>query len=90
MTTFGDDIYCKTINGAPVADLATTTSLTLTGKLTSVGLNSGVGTAPASATAAGTAGDIVVVSGFIYVCVTTGAAGAAAWQRVAIATWGAA
>jgi len=31
MTTYGDDLYCKTINGAPVADLATTTSLTVTG-----------------------------------------------------------
>ena len=33
MTTFGDDLYCKTINGAPVADLATTASLSLTGNL---------------------------------------------------------
>jgi len=48
-----------------------TTALTLT-----------PGTAPASATAAGVAGEIRVVSGFIYVCVATNT-----WQRTALATW---
>ena len=38
--------------------------------------------APASATAAGTAGEIRVVAGFIYTCVA-----ADTWQRVATATW---
>lgn len=41
-----------------------------------------VKTAPASAGDTGTAGEIRVVSGFIYCCVATDT-----WQRVAIATW---
>lgn len=44
-------------------------------------------TAPASATAAGTAGQVFFADDFIYVCITTGADGAAAWVRCAIATW---
>lgn len=38
--------------------------------------------APASASATGTAGEIRIVSGFIYCCVATDT-----WERVAIATW---
>ena len=38
--------------------------------------------APTSATDTGTAGEIRIVSGFIYCCVSTDV-----WQRVAIATW---
>lgn len=40
------------------------------------------GTAPASATATGTAGDLRYDSGYIYVCTATDT-----WKRVAIATW---
>lgn len=40
------------------------------------------GTAPASAGATGTKGQIAVESGFFYVCVATDT-----WERVAIATW---
>ena len=46
-----------------------------------------IGSAPASATAAGTAGDLVFTAPHIYVCVTTGTAGNAAWKRVAISTF---
>lgn len=42
---------------------------------------------PASATAAGTAGDVAYDSGFHYICVTTGAAGAALWKRIALTAW---
>jgi hypothetical protein len=43
---------------------------------------------PASATAAGTAGQEAYDTGFHYVCVTTGAAGAALWKRIPLpATW---
>jgi hypothetical protein len=41
-----------------------------------------VGTAPASATATGTAGDIRYDTGFIYVCTATNT-----WKRAAITTW---
>ncbi len=41
-----------------------------------------VKSAPSSAADTGTAGEIRVVSGFIYCCVATDT-----WQRVAIATW---
>ena len=40
------------------------------------------GSAPASATAAGTTGTIVTDSGYIYVCTATDT-----WTRVAVATW---
>ncbi len=39
-------------------------------------------TAPASAAATGTAGQIAYESGFLYLCVATDT-----WQRVAVATW---
>tara|TARA_R110001606_G_C15123348_1_gene622394 strand:- start:233 stop:529 length:297 start_codon:yes stop_codon:yes gene_type:complete len=41
-----------------------------------------LGTAPASATATGTLGQIVIDANYIYVCVATNT-----WKRVAIATW---
>ena len=40
------------------------------------------GTAPGSASATGTTGQIAVASGFLYVCVATDT-----WERVVIATW---
>lgn len=43
---------------------------------------SALNTAPSSASAAGTLGEVRIVSGFIYICVATNT-----WQRVAIATW---
>lgn len=39
-------------------------------------------TAPATATSAGTAGEIIWANGFLYVCVADNV-----WQRVALATW---
>ena len=39
-------------------------------------------TAPASAAATGTTGQVAVDTGFIYVCTATNT-----WKRVAIATW---
>jgi len=44
-------------------------------------------TAPSSATAAGTIGEIVVASDAIYVCVTTGTAGNAAWKKATLSTF---
>ena len=38
--------------------------------------------APASATAPGTKGEVVVVTGFVYTCTATNT-----WERVATATW---
>lgn len=45
-------------------------------------LLSGMGTAPASASATGVAGTIIVTATYIYVCTATDT-----WKRVAIATW---
>jgi hypothetical protein len=42
---------------------------------------------PASATAAGTAGQEAYDANWHYVCITTGAAGAAAWKRTPLTTW---
>ena len=43
---------------------------------------SALNTAPASASATGTLGEIRIASGFIYVCVATDS-----WRRAAIAAW---
>lgn len=43
---------------------------------------SALNTAPASATATGTTGEIRIVNGFIYVCVATNT-----WQRATLSTW---
>lgn len=42
---------------------------------------------PASATAAGTAGNIAIGGGYLYVCVTGGEDGEAAWMRVQLSSW---
>lgn len=42
------------------------------------------GTAPASATSAGEAGDVVWTADYIYVCTLTGANGAANWNRATL------
>jgi hypothetical protein len=55
---------------------------TTTGLYGNIRLVSGMGTAPASATATGTTGDIVVTAGFIYVCTATNT-----WVRTALTTW---
>ena len=57
-------------------------STTITGLYGNIRLVSGMGTAPASATATGTTGDIVVTAGFIYVCTATNT-----WVRTALTTW---
>lgn len=60
-----------------------TSATTVTGLYgNQIRLLSGMGTAPASASAAGVAGTIIVTSTFIYVCTATDT-----WKRVAIATW---
>jgi hypothetical protein len=59
-----------------------TTATTITGLYGNIRLVSGMGTAPASATATGTTGDIVVTAGFIYVCTATNT-----WVRTALTTW---
>ena len=43
---------------------------------------SALNTAPASATATGTTGEIRIVNGFIYICVATNT-----WQRATLSTW---
>lgn len=48
---------------------------------------SSLNTAPASATAEGTAGDIIIADDAIYVCVTTGSAGNAAWKKATLSTF---
>jgi len=48
---------------------------------------SSLNTAPSSATAEGTAGDIVIANDAIYVCVTTGSAGNAAWKKAALTSF---
>jgi hypothetical protein len=60
------------------------TSATITGTLDVTGDTVRLRTAktPASAAAAGNAGDICWDTGFIYVCTATNT-----WKRVAIATW---
>jgi hypothetical protein len=42
---------------------------------------------PTNAATAGNAGEIRWDSGFLYVCITTGAAGAAVWRRVALSAF---
>ena len=63
----------------PIEDIQDLTAVDVTVK--SIALAS-LGTAPASATAAGTAGQIVIDAGHIYVCTATNT-----WERVAIATF---
>jgi hypothetical protein len=59
------------------------TGVTFTGALTATGFNlSALGTAPASASAAGTTGTVIVDASHIYVCTATNT-----WKRAAIATW---
>ena len=48
-------------------------------------LNTGI--KPASATAAGTSGDIVFADDGIYVCVTTGTAGNALWKKATLGSF---
>jgi hypothetical protein len=57
-------------------------STTITGLYGNIRLVSGMGTAPASATATGTTGDIVVTAGFIYVCTATNT-----WVRTILTTF---
>jgi len=63
----------------PIEDIQDLTAVDVTVK--SIAL-AALGTAPASATAAGTAGQIVIDAGHIYVCTATNT-----WERVAIATF---
>jgi hypothetical protein len=44
-------------------------------------------TVPGQPSAAGTQGQVTADSGFLYVCVTSGAAGAAVWKRLAFELW---
>ena len=52
------------------------------GEVTTVGLRLLVGSAPATATSTGSAGQIKIDADYIYVCTATNT-----WKRVAIATW---
>ena len=76
----GFRIYTKVASsGSNVVGLSidNTQKVTLPGKL-----NKSVESAPASASAAGTAGDIVVASDAIYVCVSTNT-----WKKAALSTF---
>jgi len=57
-------------------------STVTTGIFGNIRLTSGMSTAPASATDAGTIGDIRVTTDFIYVCVATNT-----WRRTALTSW---
>ena len=59
-----------------------TPETTVTGLYGNIRLVSGMTTAPASATAPGTLGDVRVTSGFIYVCIATNT-----WVRTELTTW---
>ena len=63
----------------PIEDIQDLTAVDVTVK--SIAL-AALGTAPASATAAGTAGQIVIDAGHIYVCTATNT-----WKGAAITTW---
>ena len=81
----GFRIYTKIAssgNNAVGLSIDNTQKVTLPGKL-----NKSVESAPASATAAGTAGDIIIANDAIYVCKTTGTAGNAAWKKATLATF---
>jgi hypothetical protein len=52
-----------------------------------VGALSWTTTVPATPSAAGTRGQVAADSGFLYVCLNSGAAGAAVWKRVAFDIW---
>ena len=63
----------------PIEDIQDLTAVDVTAKSLAL---ADLGTAPGSASATGTKGQIVVVDGYIYVCVATDS-----WKRVAIADW---
>jgi hypothetical protein len=63
----------------PIEDIQDLTAVDVTAKSLAL---ADLGTAPASKTATGTKGQIVVVDGYIYVCVDTDS-----WKRVEIADW---
>jgi hypothetical protein len=58
------------------------TSTTLTALYGNIRLASGMATAPASATATGTTGDVRIAADYIYVCSATNT-----WVRAALTTW---
>jgi hypothetical protein len=92
------DVTCRglTVNGTTITnedldvagnlgvqgDLAVSANVSVAGTATVSDLRIDTPTVPASAAAAGDAGDIAWANGFIYVCVATNT-----WQRAAIATW---
>ena len=67
MTSYGDELFAKHLTSDSVK---------------TVGLNVKLGTAPASAGAAGSPGDVIVTATYIYVCTA-----ATSWVRVQLATW---
>jgi hypothetical protein len=83
-----DNQYNQIVIGDGITGLGANTTIigttvtTITGLYGNIRLVSGMGTAPASATATGTTGDIVVTAGFIYVCTATNT-----WVRTALTTW---
>lgn len=68
----------RNTGGSVLANLSGSGSLTLTGDT----LNQAAQKTPASASAAGVAGDICHDASFIYVCTATNT-----WKRAAISTW---
>ncbi len=71
------------INNATKLTIASTGNVTSTGTITATQFKlSALNTAPSSASDTGTTGEIRIVNGFIYVCVSTNT-----WQRAAISTF---
>lgn len=87
-STFGITNTNSIVIGNSVVGLGSNTtvvgnsSTTVTGLYGNIRLVSGMATAPASATAAGTLGDVRITSGFIYVCIATNT-----WVRTALTGW---
>jgi hypothetical protein len=80
MSSCGDSLVCKSVESDRVECKGTLHAA----KCDADAMKIKIGSAPASAEAAGKAGDVVLAAGHIYVCVADNE-----WKRVAIATWGA-
>jgi hypothetical protein len=81
----GDDtvgVQAADITDATTAGKALLTAASAAAQRTALGNLKEFVSAPASASATGTAGQWAVDTGFVYVCTATNT-----WKRVAIATW---
>lgn len=75
----GDEIVVDAANGGPILFKVSNTEVA---RLTSAGLILTVGSAPASASASGTTGQLAYDGSYLYICTATNT-----WRRIAHATW---